>query len=859
MYVRFPSSGVILKQNAFVESRGTTVDVRLGTDFTLDRNIAFGTKTPSFLTFADQYALCSFDASVGVNFLSGNVAAGSESEGFCMVLPDCATTAASAELLGNEAHSNVNGFLIVSPPSGGGDAAAATTTTTAATCVALFGCVAWHNSYAGVLLAAMSSVKIQQPIIFTNHIGLYTGIAQSFATIVVSDATFGGRPPQFDSYACEYFRCRDAVVAAAVGSVQSSVARAAGGNCLERQQRYGDEVSMQTSQTGIVMGSLSGVTFTPSYRRTTRYLPLLVPPLFDHAGVPVTGSVRIDTATFAYFNVGGGSGRCDGAIAMTSNPLSLAPVVPHALSKVNWVFSNDEGRVRLYLPSVAWTTLPMCEGRMCDALQHAFVQDVFGNFSGTGSAETTILANYPPPLSGVSCRLEKSTNTFVCPNARFAQLRVGSLDADRDRRSFDPLLIQDQESLAVINSASQPPDCGTVDCEDPSYVRPGFVITHVALQRTLLVDFSAEAPRRTQWLLSNCPASSAATDSVLLRVSYPWRLPLTVWAPWSPDRAVAASDADVPYGAPAGTNYFETTDSRLYVLLRCDQAIEIHQIVTASVTFRLAIAVESFSALIVNFREQVANALALDTARVQVTEVYPSFQSTYIRIRVDAEDSANYNETAQANSVNARVMNLITTPLAELSAATQVTVTSIESVQWAVANPSRPIPNIPVFGVSLQLIIAIIACACLAALLWAGLSMRLYQDIIRFREYDTDEALETAHNDAVAAAGNTAPRMLGAGTVLGGGGDERGLKEDYELQVLQPRSDLGLGIRSLRIAVELDEDETAAPASFPTSQSGFPSAAASSGSSLRKPPAGPSIADDDDDGFNVPAGTLLRR
>ena len=111
------TTGVSFTRNIFYSTRGSTVTVGASSGNTFTQNLAAGTRYPWHVWNDTNHefngTLCSFDSRFGINAWSGNIAAGSESEGFCIQLPpDCANTGdAPYTVVNNEAHSNVIGWF----------------------------------------------------------------------------------------------------------------------------------------------------------------------------------------------------------------------------------------------------------------------------------------------------------------------------------------------------------------------------------------------------------------------------------------------------------------------------------------------------------------------------------------------------------------------------------------------------------------------------------------------------------------------------------------------------------------------------------------------------------------------------
>lgn len=773
------TTGALLSQNVLYGSVGSTA-VLTASGNRLSRNLAFGTQFPWFARAdpATPYALCTYDSRDGVNGFTGNVAAGSESEGFCVQLPDCTVGDADA-VADNEAHSNVNGIIVAQKPAAVGTtdlnqgaAAAAAAATPPAYCISTFR--AWHNSYIGIHVAVNYNVNMRSPTSHENHIALSTG-TNGKSTLTISNAVIGGRKRMapLASYPCSYFRC----------SMESIT-----GHCAERAQLLGDAPSKIFGEVGIEMGQYSRVPVTAAYSRDPADLPITKPRIAETPAADA--AVYVENVLFANFLAGAELGQCDGAVAIATNPYTLNANIPHFFTNVTWVDVNNLGKAYIHSPSGAWAALAMCGGAACDALNHVAVHDMDGSLL-VSSRGGTIVSNYATGAL-VSCSLVKAWNAYQCLDSAYGQLQLTNLDADASRRAISPLKAQDQNFLARINSALQPPACYDPSCTNLDAPRPGTITTNLRAQRVYLVDFGTEAPRRSQWVYRNCPPGGVAPNAIIARVLLEANMPLTVWAN---GQFVPTTSVGLTFSSAAGSNYFEALDSRLYVMLPCGSTVEIHQLVSAIITVRIGLVIEDYvRAHAASFAARVAAFMRVAPERIAVLEVYPG--STIVRFRLSSVDSATYNSSVQASEVNSRVINFVSTTLDVLSVQLGVPVLGITDVVWAEAVAGREHPPQFAAGWSLGMILALTFCAVFALGLIVFLIARFYMRVAKYRDYDADITEEATDADLAAlTAGDAA---------LAGYGLPR--EDDGATRV-------AVGVQSLKIKVDVsdDDEDDAAP------------------------------------------------
>jgi hypothetical protein len=771
--------GVTVSDSVIFKTVGPAIDAGDGDTNLFQRNLAFGTEFPATIRAnpALPYALCTFDGRFSVSSWIGNVAAGSASEGFCIQLAPC--DSATVEVSDNEAHSNVIGFFVAQTtapedPLTDEELAAraenpALTTMGAVTrrCVAMSGSVAWQNSYMGVFSLTNTDVLISNALIHDNHIGLYAGSTGSFIT-TVTGSVIAGRSKPLQSDACALFRCKMETIT---------------GTCSERGEVLGDSPTFLEGEIGLLLSTYMATPRPANYSRTSD-LPLTRPKQYE---VPsADGAVYMQNIVFATFLYGSELGICSGAKAIATEGFSMNTITPHFFENVTYIDVNELGMVYLHSPAVEWNGAAMCGGEVCNALEHVALRDLDGSLVNSPGKPSVIYSNH---FTGalLRCTLVKEWNAFKCLDASYAQLSVMNLDDDNKTRSISPLEIQDERYLARINVAIQPPACYVAPCK-PSKValRPGSITTELRTERIYLIDFNTEVPRRTRWELRNCMASgNAKPRAIVVRVQMPARMDVNIWAN---GQLVTPSPTSVDFLFPAGSNYFEELDTRMYMVLPCESVIEAHQIVNAIVTMSFAIRIEDYVSTFQDlFIPVVARFLELPEVQVKVVEIYPG--STVVRFRVLASDAADYNPTAQANDVNSRVLRLLTTPIALLAAELGMPVASVDSIEWAEAVARREDPGTFSASLSDEFVIAISVSAAVAVLILLFLLHRVYKSVMQYRELEQEITLEAEDQEL------------------------QGLTDGPNFDVFSPQEDeanprVEVGIKSLRIKVDVSTTTT---------------------------------------------------
>jgi len=489
------STAITLQKSVFYLSYGSTIQLLNSPGNELIDNIVIGTKFPTDMPDPDApLALCAYESLDSPNLFRSNVAAGSDSEGFCIQLGACGN--AQLEVSGNEALACVTGFFFV--PSAPGTA-----------CVAAQNLLAWHNSFVGVHLSVDSDVEITNAKLHDNHIAIHTSSVGAAHTTYITGGAIAGRSTVLDIFRCEYFTCS---------------MRSRDRYCMGRAELFGDTESHVMGEIGILVGSSVAEPVPPAYSRAADDLPYTKPRMHEWPGEG--GFVEVNNVAFVNFMSGGEEGRCDGGRAVATNEFLLNPAQQHMFNNISWVSFNEGGQAFINKPSDQWRGNNMCALRLCDALNHVALHDGDGSLSGTG-VPGAIISDYR--TSAMLCQYNRRWSAYHCPH-HYGQLHVRNFDDDALTRAMGPIEIQDQAFLARVNSAEQPPACyGPCSVAPPQ--RPGFVTTVVQTQRTFLVDFTGDAPRRTSFILRDCLSN---LDAIIVRILIPGENDLTVWAGGAP-------------------------------------------------------------------------------------------------------------------------------------------------------------------------------------------------------------------------------------------------------------------------------------------------------------------------------------
>jgi hypothetical protein len=331
--------------------------------------------------------------------------------------------------------------------------------------------------------------------------------------------------------------------------------------------------------------------------------------------------------------------------------------------------------------------------------------------------------------------------------------------------------------------------CYREDCSDLDAPRPGTLTTEIRADRTYLVDFTAEVPRLSRWTLRHCMGStieeSVAPAAVVVRVHMPSRMDIRVWAD---GQHVPTAPGSVSYTSEAGSNYFEDLDSRQYIVLPCDAVIDVHQIVTAIVTVRFAVPIETYVTDFSGaFVDSMAKFLQVPSEQVDVLEVYPG--STVVRFRVLGADSSDYDPTLQAADVNTRVLRLLTSTIEQLQDELKLPVEAVDDVEWAKGVADRPLPAPFTANFTTEFIIAISVCSVLAFVLLLVGIWRIYVGVLKYREMEKVDDAD--------------PDELQGLNAEGGVGESFAVPDE---DMIAPKAEAG-HLVSLKIHVAEDDDD----------------------------------------------------
>eukprot|EP00760_Papus_ankaliazontas_P035240 PhM_4_TR769/c0_g1_i1/m.39650 len=676
-------------ENVFYRSYGSTVVAIASNNNIFQSNLAFGTRYPS-PTPTGTYALCSYESIEGVNTFISNVAAGSASDGFCIYLAACGT--ASKTQTGNEAHSNVHGFI------GAGTG-----------CLEVHGLHAWHNSYLGLYLALEADVTVTNLLAHDNHISA-TFMRQGSGTITVYNGIIGGRTDAFSALECAEVTC---------------VSNTLTGGCGERAELYGDgSYDFRATEVGILISRFSENTKKAMYDRSE--LPLPHPRLHD---VPAEhGRVFIDTVTFMKFAAPDDGGQCGGGYIFATMGIAPDRLVPHILSKITLVSITHIRKIYMHRPSPLWETPSMCgTSENCDSLNHEYVLDSDGTF--TGVRPTTLLPAYNVRNVDI-CRWEPTWQGYMCPTYSYGELYAKSMDDDSLTRPIAPLQVRSELDLDNIIVAQQPPECYG-EC---TYTGKRLGRAYVAIEtnRFYHVDFEYMPPRRAVLNFDNCVPGESLRSVV--KVRYPEVMPVTVWAGGQYVAPVSNGIDEKFTLMDHGANYFDELERQMHIVMLCGGAeVEVHQLVQARVGLRVDVDIESFYQLYEQvFASRIASYLKVNASRVALPDVHPG--STIAEFTLSALDTLEYNSTQSALSVNDLVRGIVNTSPEVLSEALKMPIGAVEYVTWAEALPPPKEEKSSPDVIPLWVVGVIVGAIAVGVILALVVLVAVYKKIMAFQE-----------------------------------------------------------------------------------------------------------------------------
>ena len=740
------SSRITITDTVVVGTYGSGISFRDGSEGNSVSNcLVMDTMLPLEVWMNPQVpaVLCSFESLNDLNFFTSNVAAGSQSEGYCLQVGSCKSSLTNA---GNEVHSSVNGFFVshVSNESGNTDG-----------CVVLDSIHAWKNSYMGIHSAVNADTYLQNSLAHDNHIGVHLG-REGSGTNHITGTAVGGRSGVFDAEACSSTQC---------------VAERIGDSCIERPQLLGDGVDLTQGEIGILLDAYMTSTLSARYARGPSFAPQFLQPAGDVRGV-LPSNIVIDSTVFYYFYYGSDFGRCSGSFAVASNPLQTLAIAPAAFSNVTWVVFNTDAQMYLHIPSSTWQSNGnLCNGNPCDALYHVLINDLDGLLTTYGQP-TSVIGSYSPQ-GIVDCAASKTWNAYVCQGLQLVRGSLSLRSLDSDQRVMEPLSIRNVNLGNIVMQAYQPPDCaGPASCGKSYGSRPTQFTVLVSLGASWDLDFSTTTPPfNLELSLGQC---NMQTTGVVVNIAYEnFRFlssSLSVWAfpggksfsffgvsngrQMLKDQQIVAAVDSV-----SGANYFDDETQRLRVVLRCGDTIEVHQLPIGTVQFYLALPIATFNYEQEAFLNNVSTFLAIDRSRVFAYGIFQQLNRLVVGIR--SLDGVSFNAVASANEINSHISTLISLDGATLSSVLGVPIVAALSAAFADAIEQPIIAPSLAIGMSVGLIVAISVLSFFAFVTIVLAQRKAYQFVLQYKDEEErkkEEEEETLEFNSEAAQG--APQVF---------------------------------------------------------------------------------------------------
>jgi hypothetical protein len=699
-------------------------------------------------------AVCSFESIELLNIFTGNVAAGSESEGFCVRAGPCASTSTNSN---NEAHSNVIGFFTAHIPENSSTSDSSDSESSA--CVVLDTIHAWKNSYMGIHSAINGDTLLQGSVVHDNHIGVHLGRMGGGANRMSGNA-IGGRSGVFDTEPCAATKC---------------VAERIDGSCLERPQILGDGVDVTSGEIGILLDAFTTYTVPAAYRRGKTYSAQFIQPAGEVRGV-TPSSLAVDTTVFYYFYFGTDFGRCSGSFAVASNPLQTLAIAPSAFSNTTWVVFNTDAQLYLHAVSSSWSSNPnYCNGNGCDALNHVLVNDLDGQLT-TFLRPTSVISNYAP--QGTDCVLLKAWNAYHCQGLQLVRGSLLLTSLDDEQRAMEPMSVRNVNLGNIVMQALQPPLCAglpencawaAVGGESSSQQRPVQFTALISLGTAWDIDLSTSTPPFNMELsLGHCNLMRSA---VILNIAYPnfrdLEGELTVWAypggkshsmfGESNGKKVSATETEFStVESQSGEHFFDSKTMRLRTILRCGDTIEIHQLPIGTIQFYLGLPIHRFHYQEAAFLQRLASFLSIHPKRVFAYSTFQQLNRLIVGIR--SLDGVDFNAATAALEINSHISRLISLDGAALSAQLELPITAALSAAFAdaIEKPVKaPALEIPM---SIGLIIAIVVLAAFSFAAMVFAQRQAYKFILQYKdekEKKREEEEETLEATAEVAQGTT--------------------------------------------------------------------------------------------------------
>ena len=401
-------------------------------------------------------------------------------------------------------------------------------------------------------------------------------------------------------------------------------------------------------------------------------------------------------------------------VALMTDPSSEDAQHPVWTERVSFEMGSNTSKFYNHNPILDSINPSDCVDMDCDGLKKILIRDIDGSFTGSQGLASLIsrseyewdgdrrrgLGDYRIPIAMLSradgsridvnsiypnkgiyrgtngsCQWMTEWNTYHCSDIDYMMLIIESLDADTEVRRLSPIGVGAAKYIDLINGPQDHGWCGGYTCQER--ISTFYSIVSTGLNYT--IGLTSTNPQRTNFILLN------ANDSQSLVIAYiynnPQRLDVYIGSEYIIPTNGYMKDGNLRYRRgidfipspstdPHGTNYYDRSEKKLYIVIRGDRAVRVETTPVIQLGIDLPpITIDEFFE--VNLVRNLALLLGISPNRIRIVNVI--FESgtrqkreTSPRTRVELEiGDAPSNETTLteggSNNNTTPVYNMTTT------------------------------------------------------------------------------------------------------------------------------------------------------------------------------------------------------
>ena len=599
----FGANDMIVSDNVLLRTLGTSVYVT-GNDHLLRHNLAVNVLFPGISEpLNDEWTAAYKLVDTRNLVLIDNSAAGGGKAGYHTDGENCISKPFQSKWRGNIAHSTLHGIHLEYTD---GHVANSTTACSAFNDFTIYSC--YHY---GIFAYNRAGVIISNAKLVNNYAAVFVIVIEPAALSYVK----GNKEVNIiDSHIVASFDEQDA-------------------NCSEyslkpeiafHPRSHSGTQSLSSGHVGII---------TPSFNSAKGHFPKS--PWWDISNYPAIGGLtNIENVTFCNFNT-----VCDGKTerALMTHPSSEDCQHPVHLKDIKFQCVDEKSKFYNHVPNRGSINPSDCVDMDCDGLKKILIRDQDGSFTGRTGLHTmvsrseigwgvtfpdrgvsdlriprTMVANvdgtkkdidatFPNKgiYRGTTCDWKQDWNSYSCSGIDHLMMVMESLDADTEVRRLSPIGLAAGGYVDLINGPQDHGWCGGYTCQER--ISDFFMIVASGLE--YLIGLTSTNPQDMRLRLLNANSSQRILSAIFYTT--PQRLDVYVGGEYVlPTNAYRSDDGNINYNstgnfipsidAEGGTNYYDRTSKKLYIVIRGDREVTIRTTAVVQVSLTVSVTVDDF-------------------------------------------------------------------------------------------------------------------------------------------------------------------------------------------------------------------------------------------------------------------------